>query len=123
MQLGSFAKIHALADVIYARHCRDESSIMPSQITLNDLAVMVNKGFKEQDKNLAEFKKEMLGFKDEMYGFRDEMYGFRDEMYRFRDETMGRFDRIEMRIDSLERVVINDHGRRLRKIENKLAIA
>ena len=82
---------------------------MPTQITLDDLAVMINKGFKEQSKDLL--------------GVKNDLSGFKKEMYKFRDDTMVRFDRIDKRFDSLEDVVFNDHGRRLRKIENKLAIA
>ena len=93
---------------------------MPKQITLDELAIMINKGFMEQDKSLSEFKRDVESrFKEQG----ESLSGFKKEMYEFRDDTMVRFDRIEKKLDSLEDVVFNDHGRRLRKIENKLAIA
>ncbi len=70
---------------------------------------MINKGFKEQDKSLSEFKRDVESrFKEQG----ENLLEFKNEMHEFREE-----------FNSLSRVVYSDHGRRLRKIENKLAIA
>lgn len=93
---------------------------MPKQITLDELAIMINKGFMEQDKSLSEFKRDVESrFKEQS----NDLSVVKNDILEFKHETMARFDRIDKRFDSLEDVVFNDHGRRLRKIENKLAIA
>ncbi len=66
--------------------------------TLDNLAIMVHKGFVAQDKNLHDFKKEM--------------YEFRDEMYEFKQKTELNFMTLDSKIESVDR--------RLQKVEESL---
>jgi tRNA(Ile)-lysidine synthase TilS/MesJ len=87
-----------------------------------DLAIMVNNGFKEMRTDLNEFKAEMNEFKEEMYEFRDEMYSFRDEMYEFKKETRAEFKELK-NISRSQSVKIEHHNERLNTVEKKLQIA
>ena len=91
---------------------RDEmNKIMDGKI--DDLAVMVAKGFKESDINLMSLKKQME------VGFREANTNIES----FRKEVNERFDLFEDRTELLEKTLFNDHARRIRKIETKLQIA
>jgi hypothetical protein len=80
------------------------------KVTIDDLAVMIAKGFKESSNNLNEFKKEM-------YVFRDEVYKFKDEMYRFQKDTKAEFKELRS-ILSVNEYKLQNHEHRLCKIEN-----
>jgi len=94
------------------------------KVTIDDLAVMIAKGFKESNDNLNEFKKEMYefkremcGFRDEMYSFKSEMYGFRDEMYKFQKDTKTEFKELRS-IISRNEYKLQNHEHRLCKLES-----
>ncbi len=73
-----------------------------AKITIDDLAIMIQKGFLHADAKLEEFKGEMYEFRDEMYVFKDHMLSFEKETkFRF-GEIDKRFERIEYRLDSIE---------------------
>ncbi len=90
------------------------------EITLDDLAAMVSKGFKESQDNLNEFKIEI---RNEFIQFRAEV---KEEFADVKADIVGiRKDISDLRddVEDLRKTVILDHGRRFRKIENKLQIA
>ena len=116
-----------------------QNNTLPN-ISTDELAEMIAKGFKESQTNLREFKSEVRSsFKEtkkELSGFKNEFSNFRSEVNTFRSETNVRLQnieenmatkddiyRLEKRFDGLEKTVFNDHGRRLRKIETTLQIA
>jgi septation ring formation regulator EzrA len=66
-----------------------------AKITIDDLAIMIQKGFLHADAKLEEFKGEMYEFRDHMLGFE------RETKFQFR-EIDKRFERIECRLDSIE---------------------
>lgn len=74
------------------------------KITLEDLALMVKKGFDSVDKRF------------------DDVYKRFDEIDKRFDDMDKRFDRLEAKFDNLENTVYKDHGPRIRHIEKKLII-
>ena len=68
------------------------------RITLEDLALMVKKGFDSVDKRF-------------------------DDVYKRFDDMDKRFDRLEAKFDNLENTVYKDHAPRIRHIEKKLVIS
>lgn len=73
-----------------------------TRITIEDLALMVKKGFDSVDRrfNILEHQ-----FKD---------------MRMYMDQ---RFDRLEAKMDNVENTVFKDHAPRIRRVEKKLEIA
>ncbi len=103
-----------------------------SKVTIDDLAIMIAKGFKETD-DLAVTVSGLAvtvanGFKgmDSLVikvdkGFKEikkEISGIKENM-----ATKDDIERLEVKFDSLEKVVFKDHAPRLRRIESKLQIA
>jgi uncharacterized coiled-coil DUF342 family protein len=80
-----------------------------TKVTIDDLAVMVAKGFKETNDNLVSFKAETIN-------------KFREINEKFK-ETNDNIGRLAQRFDELEDTVANNHGHRLRRIESKLQLA
>ncbi|MDB5238703.1 MAG: hypothetical protein JWO00_38 [Candidatus Parcubacteria bacterium] len=100
------------------------NTVENKEITLDDLAAMVSKGFLESRNELNEFKIEV---RNEFTEFRAEV---KSEFTKFRAEVDGEFANVRKDIanlredvDDLRKTVLLDHGRRLRKIEHKLEIA
>ena len=85
-------------------------------VTMDDLALMINNGFKEADRKLNEFRSEV----NSKFLIIDQRFIAIDERF---DRLETRFDRLENHFGSLEKTVRDDHGHRLRKLETKLQIA
>ncbi len=66
--------------------------------TIDDLAGMVARGFKEVDTNLALVRKDIAEVKEDVA-------------------------HIEYRIDTLEKSILKDHDTRIRRVERKLQLA
>jgi hypothetical protein len=52
---------------------------MPKNVTLDELAAMVARGFEEQGKRMDSFEIELKEFKSEMREFKNEMREFRED--------------------------------------------
>ena len=82
---------------------------------IENLAGMVQRGFKEQTTNLNEFK--------------DEMYEFKDEMYTFKSSVDSKFSQIQESLSDLNpslralKLSDGDLEKRVTKIEHKLGMA
>lgn len=72
------------------------------KITLDDLAAMVQRGFRETDTKIVELRNDMND-------------GF--------DRIDARFDHLESKFDAVEKKVFKDHEPRIRRVEKKLQIA
>ena len=79
---------------------------------LDDLALMVAKGFREVDKRFEQV--------DKRFEQVDKRFEQIDARF---DRLETRFDRLEMSFHGLEKTVVNNHAVQLRKIESKLQIA
>jgi hypothetical protein len=96
---------------------------------IDNLALMVQKGFQEQSKELREFKDEMYEFKDEMYGFKSSTEGSFFEIKGNIKNIFGKLNSIENiqeEIKPMLRVLKyndKDLDKRVTKIEHKLKVA
>ena len=83
-----------------------------------DLRNEMKEGFAAARAESRAIAKDLASFKSEMFGFRSEMQEFRSEMFGFKHDTTKRLDRIENTLDT----VVNDHEKRITKVEEKLAV-
>lgn len=82
-------------------------------ITINELAQEMRKGFVKLDKRIEDSVDELA---------RSVASGFKEVDIRF-SEIKEDIHNVEYRIDNLERTIIKDHGTRLRRVERKLQLA
>ena len=74
------------------------------RITLEDLALMVKKGFDSVDRRFSAM--------DKRFDAMDDRFDAMDK----------RFDRLESKFDNLEKIVVKDHASRLVRLERKTEI-
>jgi len=105
---------------------KTDQGFLKSDKRFDDLIKKMDQGFKEADAR-TDMKIDELtimigrGFNDltnQLNDFKEEMYSFRDEMYDFRDETKHRLNNIEHELSDIKQH-INDIGIRINYIEQK----
>ncbi|GEM_PF-5675367 len=79
------------------------------KITLEELALMVKKGFDENSHQFRELRQEM-----------DERFDAVDKRF---DILEVKVDRLEVKMDNVESAVFKDHSTRIKRLERKLEIA
>ena len=108
-----------------------EHEPISQEVTLDDLARMVARGFKESDIKLIAFKDTVESRFEESDRKLEEFKsvvenGFKEsdkKLIALKDYMETRFDSIDERFDVIEKTVFHDHGKRIRRIETKLQIA
>lgn len=98
------SKIISLPRIIINKTQTMNQTEVQTKITLEDLALMVKKGFGEMDKNFAELRGRVDTIEGSM-------------------ATKDDIKRIEHRFIAVEKTVYDDHHPRLRKLEKKLQAA
>jgi len=95
----------------------DNNKVAPSAsgITLDDLALMIKKGFDEVDNRF----KEMRIYVDIRFAAIERRF---DAIEKRLDILEAKFDAFEARHEALEKVVIKDHAPRLIRLERKTQI-
>jgi hypothetical protein len=96
------------------------------KISVDDLALMIQRGFSEQGKKLDEFK-------DEMYEFKDEMYEFKNQAGKTLFSIDSKLKDVDKRLDTIEKTLgplvhvvdvmkINwrDHENRILNLEKRM---
>jgi len=93
-------------------------------ITIDDLAAMIAKGFKETNGNLRAVDGRVGNLETRFDSLETRFDSLEGRVINIEENMATKDDihRLERKFDSLENVVFNDHGRRLRKIEHKLQI-
>jgi hypothetical protein len=106
-----------------------QNNIEDQEITLDDLAAMVNKGFRETHDIITGIRSDLAGFEDKTdsnFGVVGRRFLKIESSLEDLEENMASKDdicRFEKRLDTIEKDIFIDHGRRLRTIERKLQIA
>ena len=103
-----------------------------SDVSLEDLGIMIKKGFDEVgeqfrevyakfdevDSRFDDVDKRFTGIEKRLSKVEDDVSDIKDDM-----ATKGDISRLETRIDGLEKTVFTNYGNRLRKVEAKLRLA
>ncbi|MFZ3054621.1 MAG: hypothetical protein WA091_01380 [Minisyncoccales bacterium] len=76
------------------------------EITIEDLAMMVQRGFTETKLDIETLSKSV-----------DERFDLVDERFNLVNE---RFDKIDKKLDKIEKVVVLDHDHRIEKLEDDM---
>jgi predicted nucleic acid-binding Zn-ribbon protein len=106
------------------------------KITIDELAIMINKGFENTTKQIRkEIKEEVGGLKEEVGGLKEEFGGLKKEVTGMKDkvEIMSKeIDslqrgqvRIEDRLDNIvsDKKVLDSHEKRISILEKKAILA
>lgn len=134
INFGKFPE-YLSSDIIHKKLMKKETK-PNAKIELEDLALMVQKGFQEQSRELREFKEEMHDFRDEMYEFKNEVYGFKfkteGSIFEIQGNTKNIYGKLDSIDDTLEEIrpllkvlKYNDRDldKRATKIEHQLKMA
>lgn len=89
------------------------------KVTIDELAVMINKGFKEVHAELSDMRGNISSLKSDVSTLKSDVSILKSDVSIIKKDIRS----LNIKFDYLEDLVINNHGKRLRKIESKLQIA
>ncbi|MFA6601330.1 MAG: hypothetical protein WCT02_00485 [Candidatus Paceibacterota bacterium] len=91
-------------------------------ITIDELALMVKKGFDEMGDRFAELRRDLDQTNATLEAFVQSTNKSFEAVDKRFDVVDAKFDSFEARHESLEKVVIQDHAPRLKRLERKVQI-